>query len=530
MLPLEPSFERLALNRASFGARPADVAYVEQVGWNTWVQEQLSPPEGDDSELATLISNATLHISYPAKETASGGWEAVDEDRPLTALSAAPLDLWNLYKQQNKTVPGKEVWRVVDEVVAATWIRTTHSAFQVREVMVDFWHNHFNVAAKESPALRVGLAAYDRDVIRSYVFGNFRDMLEANATSVSMLVYLDNAISLPATPNENYARELLELHTLGEDAYLGQTDPNYVPKDANGIAVGFTDQDVIEASKALSGWTIGSGNRLGKLGTLPLTGEFHFEPLLHNSEAATFMGSPVKGLAEPMAQGQRVLDIAAHHEATAHFLCKKICTRLFGDTPPPAVVEAAEETWKAHQTSPDQLRRVMETILMAPEMGDPAAKVRKPFEKTISFLRAVGATVVPHRSMFHVLKGSPDQIFAWPAPNGHPDINGYWLSSAVMMNQWNALLTVLNRPMTNVSITNESIATSSVIELVEDWVERLIGYELADGKMTALFDFAMSQNGILTYVGQKNASAKTVESHLRRLVALIATADEFAYR
>lgn len=530
MLPTTPSFERLALNRATFGARSADEAYVQQIGWAAWVEDQLSPPAGDDPALAVYIANSTMNIKYAAKDNAFGGWDAVNEDRPLTALNASPLSLWDIYKQRNKTLPSKEVTRITEEVVAATWMRATHSAYQVREVMADFWHNHFNVAAKESAAVRTGTSAYDRDVIRPHVFGNFRDMLEANATSVSMLFYLDNAISKPTTPNENYARELLELHTLGQSAYLGQADSSTVTKNSNGVAVGFTDDDVITASRALSGWTVGSGNRLGKLGKLPTTGEFHYEPFLHNADAGSFMGEDLSGLSDDMAQGRAILDIIATHEATATFLCTKICRRLFGDAPPANVLNAAISAWMTHQSQPDQLRQVMETILLSSEIGAPASKVRQPFEKTVAFMRSVGATAVPHRSMFNLLKKTPDQIFTWPAPNGHPDVDGYWLSSTALMTEWNALLTVLNRPMTDASVTDESLATTSVIELVEDWVGRIIGFELPSTKMDELIDFAMGLNGVLTYVGQKSSSAKTVENHLRRLVGLIATADEFAYR
>lgn len=530
MLSSNPSFERLALNRATFGARVADESYVQQIGWEAWVSEQLSPPNGDDPELANYFSSATMNIKYGAKDNAFGGWDAVNEDRPLTALTASPLSLWDIYQQRNKTLPGKEVTRITEEVVAATWIRATHSAYQVREVMVDFWHNHFNVAAKESAAVRTGTAAYDRDAIRPHVFGNFRDMLEANATSVSMLFYLDNAISKPTTPNENYARELLELHTLGQGAYLGQLDPTTVSKGADGVAIGFTDDDVVTASRALSGWTVGSGNRMGKLGKLPTTGEFHYEPFLHNTEAGSFMGQDLSAMTGDMAQGLAILDTIANHDATAAFVCLKICRRLFGDSPPTTVLNAAIATWTKNQDQPDQLRRVMETILLSPDIGSPAAKVRQPFEKTVAFMRAVGATAVPHRSMFNLLKSTPDQIFTWPAPNGHPDVDGYWLSSTALMTEWNALMTVLDRPMTDVSVTNESITTDSIIELVEDWVGRIIGYELPGTKMDELIDFAMGLNGILTHVGQKSSSAKTVEKHLRRLVGAIATADEFAYR
>lgn len=531
MLPSQPSFERLALNRATFGARAVDEAYVQSIGWEKWVAEQLAPPEGDDAEMAQLIANATLHIQYPAKFNNFGGWPAVNENRPLTALDADPLSLWEIYISRNRTLPGKEVTRITEEVVVATWMRAAHSAYQVREVMIDFWHNHFNIGAAGSPAVRTGTAAYDRDVVRPHVFGNFRTMLEDTATSVAMLYYLDNAISKAKLPNENYARELLELHTLGEDVYLGTTDPSTVALNAEGVAVGFTDADVIEASKALSGWTVGSGGRIGDgAGRLPLTGEFHYEPQMHNTTASTFMGQDLASLTNDMAQGQAVLDAAAYHEATAEFICTKMCHRLFGDNPPGNVIDAAVTTWMDNRFEADQLKKVTETILLSPEIGSGAAKLRQPYEKTIAFFRAVNATVVPHRSMFNMLKKTPDQIFTWPAPDGHPDVDGYWLSSTSMMTQWNALLTSLNRPLTNVSVTDESIATNSITELVEDWVGRMIGYELSSEKMDALVDFAMSRNGILTHVGQKNSPSNLVEAHLRQLVGLIATTDEFAYR
>ncbi|MBT7450972.1 MAG: DUF1800 domain-containing protein [Rhodospirillaceae bacterium] len=530
MLPTTPSYERLALNSATFGARTVDEAYAQQIGWDAWVNEQLSAPPGDDPEVAGLIANATLKIAYSAKTNEFGGWSAVNEERPLTALAASPLALWDIYKQRDKTLPNKEIYRTAEEVVAATWMRSTHSAYQVRELMVDFWHNHFNVSINQTPTVATGTAAYDRDVIRPHVFGNFRDMLEANATSVSMLFYLDNAISQPEIPNENYARELLELHTLGENAYLGQTDPDSVTKYASGIAIGFTDEDIVQASRALSGWTVGSGNRLGKQGALPSTGDFHYEPLLHNTEAGTFMGQDLTSLSDDMAQGQAILDIAAYHDETAIFLCNKICRRIFGDSPPSNVVTAAATTWLANQTQPDQLRRVMEAILLSSEIGQPASKLRLPVEKTVAFMRAVGATAVPHRSMFNLLKNTSDQIFTWPGPNGHPDVDGYWLSTTALMTEWNAVLDVLNKGMTDISVTNESILTDSVTELVEDWVERIIGFEPSGTKMNQLIDFAMGLNGVLTYLGQGSSSATTVESHLRKLVGMIATIDEFAYR
>ena len=534
MLPSQPSFERIALNRVTFGARASDEAYPQSIGWDSWVAEQLNAPAGDDSEVAQLIANATLHIQYAAKTNAYGGWAAVNEDRPLTALSKSPLELWDIYLQRNKTLPGKEVNRIAEETVAATWMRNTHSAFPVREFMVDFWHNHFNVAVGEGPTVRTGLAIYDEEVIRPNVFSNFRTFLEADATSVAMLFYLDNAISKAEQPNENYAREVLELHTIGARAYLGEEYENWddVPGATEQQAIGYTDQDVIEASKALSGWTVGSGSRIGRgMGVLPKTGEFHYEPQMHNETAGHFLGVDLSQYKSDLEQGRRVLDVAAYHESTAIYTCERICHHIFGDFLPSNVLDASVQTWMDNQTHPEQLKLVMDTILMSPEIGelDPA-KVRLPYQKTIAFLRAVGATVMPHRRMFNILKNTKDTLFTWPSPDGHPDYNGYWLNASSTLGTWNSMLTVLNSPMTDVSITDESLATSSVTELVEDWVGRIIGYGLQVEKMDALMDYAMSKNGILTYVGQKNSSTSTVEYHLRQLVGLIATSEEFAYR
>ncbi len=304
-----------------------------------------------------------------------------------------------------------------------------------------------------------------------------------------------------------------------------------MPMAVKSLANGFTDDDVIEASKALSGWTVGSGSRIGGfVGRLPVTSEFHYEPLMHNTTAGTFMGQDLSSLTADLAQGLAVIDAAAYHEETAGFIVTKMCRRLFGDDPPGNVVDAAITTWMDNRFASDQLKQVTETILLSPEIGSSASKLRQPYEKTIAFFRTVNATVVPHRSMFNKLKKTPDQIFTWPAPDGHPDVDGYWLSSTSTMTQWNALLTGLNRPLTDVSMTDESLATNSVTELVEDWVGRMIGYELSAEKMDALIDFAMTRNGILTYVGEKNSPSNLVEAQLRQLVGLIATTDEFAYR
>ena len=236
-----------------------------------------------------------MHIQYPAgvfeNEEEEQGWEAVDEDRPLNYLDADTSTLWNVtLAAVTQQGPWEEVGRIQQEISAASWIRASQAEFQIREFMVDFWNNHFNVSRDDDEFGAATLPVYDRDVIRPHVFGNFREMLEANATSTAMLQYLDNAGSTAALPNENYARELLELHTMGENAYLG-VDPDIgSPVPLIGVnAPGFTDDDVIEASRALSGWTLQFNQRHPTLGPLPNTGEFVYNPYQHNNEASFFL-------------------------------------------------------------------------------------------------------------------------------------------------------------------------------------------------------------------------------------------------
>lgn len=189
-----------------------------------------------------------MNIRYGAYTNTEVGysWLAVNEDRPLDYLQMSNAQLWAAARNPFRDY--FERMRSIFELTAATYIRNTHSSYQLREYMADFWFNHFNVYHDKDEQTRNGLIAYDRDVIRPNVFGNFRAMLEAVATSVSMLRYLDNANSEADRPNENYAREVMELHTMGRAAYLGK-----IPDGGDLSARGFTDDDIVQASRALSG-------------------------------------------------------------------------------------------------------------------------------------------------------------------------------------------------------------------------------------------------------------------------------------
>ena len=209
-----PPVDKLVLGRLAFGASAEDSAFIQAKGLNHWVEEQLRAPAGDEPAMLARLAAIRLRIRYGAGE----GWPAVDELRPLTTLDKDVAQLWPL---TDRKVPlaGPERQLPRREVAAAAIQRAIHSPWQLREVLVDFWHNHFNVSAVGDHAVAAALPDYDR-TIRAHALGNFREFLEAVAVSPAMLVYLSNRSSRAGSANENYGRELFELHTLGRAAYL----------------------------------------------------------------------------------------------------------------------------------------------------------------------------------------------------------------------------------------------------------------------------------------------------------------------
>lgn len=550
MLPLEASWERKALNRTTFGCRSVDEAYVQQIGWDAWVEEQLNVPDGDDDELAAHLGQQTLHIEYEASDEnnlreGAEGWEAVNEDRPLVTLSMAEQELYEILIYAGDRHPWDEVWRVYVEEMNSVYIRAAHSNFQLREVMTDFWLNHFSVWYDGDDIMRLAIQIYDRDVIRPRVFGNFRDMLGAVAKSTAMQWYLDNARSPAELPNENYARELMELHTLGEDAYLGTVDPATVERDENGVAVGFTDQDVIEVSRAFSGWTVEHGQWGGNdAGSLPYTWLFTYNPFQHNTEASQFLGQDLSSLTEDMAQGERVLDLLAEHPATANFVVTKMVQRFFGQAAPQVVIDRAVETWMSNRSEPDQIQRVIESILLdGTEIGDePPSRIRRPFEKMVAAWRSMGATVEASWIWTWLSSQTKDAAFDWAAPNGRPIVNGYWLAGTQVMQAWNGLYNASTwGGGVSGNLLNEmpEDAMDSAIAMTDFWIGRVVGYELNSVTgYNELVDFTFHWAGPMSALNwMQNAETpeeeaqreQGVQRNLRGFCSLIATADEFAW-
>ncbi len=537
MLASSPSFERTALGRVTFGATSQDEAYAQQIGWDAWVEEQLAAPAGDDPDLAAFLSTQTLAISYAAApDNSTATYGATNEPaRPFDYLNASTTSLWTLQQQSGNSVAPAEVTRVRQELAAATWIRNTHSKYQLREFMTDFWHNHFNIGKAAHEYATVCLPVYDQQVIRPNVFGNFRQLLQAVATSTSMQGYLDNWLSRAATPNENYSREVLELHTLG-GAYLGIVDstPPSVLSGANMVTTGFTDADVTQASRALSGWTLCNGQFVGDGKILPITGEFAYNPAQHNTKAGTVMGVDLTGMTKDMAQGNAVLDIAAYHPATAAFIVGKLCRRIYGDTPPQTALSRGISAWMQNQSAPDQIKQVLRALLNDPNFPDigrgDRVKLRRPYEHLIALFRSTGMVVNATTDMTSAFDPVTDFLFAWTPPNGRPDYNAYWLTTGAIMTAWNNSMTWPNRAQIKTTLIDQTPvgSLSSATTVVEYWVGRMVGFALSTSGMTSLVNDQAGTLGVPAAVRGNNRT--TIENALKRLVGLISQTPEFLYR
>jgi uncharacterized protein (DUF1800 family) len=292
-----------------------------------------------------------------------------------------------------------------DLFAAGKIVRAQTSERQLLEVVSDFWENHFSVYSGKMPS-REALIVLDRDVLRPHAFGKFRDLLGAVAHSPAMLYYLDNHLSTSRGLNENYARELLELHTLGVDG-------------------GYTQHDVIEVARALTGWSITQS---------PNPSSFQFRPERHDTGAKTVLGHRLPA-GRGIEDGEEVLDILARHPSTAHYISLKLARRLVSDDPPPALVDRAAETFR--RTDGD-IAQVVRTIVKSPEFFSRAAfraKVKTPFEFVVSARRAVGAPVdtTPTTARSVAQLGQP--IFGRVTPDGWPDKGVAWMNSGTLYNR-----------------------------------------------------------------------------------------------
>jgi uncharacterized protein (DUF1800 family) len=382
-----------AINRLSFGATPGEIERVESIGVEKYIQEQLNPNTIDlpASLITKLSALKTLQLGTPELGRIFGAVRKVPPVEPAK------------YVVDTK--------KVVEERNHAKLLQAIESPRQLEEVMTDFWYNHFNVSSTKGIS-RIWVGNYEQNAIRPRVFGKFRDLLEATARHPAMLYYLDNwQNTIPnSNPkarnrgglNENYARELMELHTLG-------------------VKGGYSQRDVTNMAKILTGWGYLPANT--KKGE-PFT--FFFDEKKHDPAPKTLLGKEIKGSGEQ--EVEQALDMLASNPATAKFVSYKIAQRFVSDNPPEALVNRMKNRWL--QTDGD-IKAVMTTMFNSREFWAPAArrnKFKTPLEYVISAVRASGLEVEETKVLNGQLSGLGMPLYGCVTPDGYKNTRDAWLN------------------------------------------------------------------------------------------------------
>jgi uncharacterized protein (DUF1800 family) len=420
------------LNRLTFGASPGSISDLDRLGLEAWLDEQLVLPVADEV-LTRRLSAAKLLIEYESdRDDKNRSWPARKEVIPYQHLNATGPELLPLIDYDKHFMSYEERIRPAREVQAASLIRAVHAKAQLREVMTQFWHDHFSVNSMRDEHTAAYFVLHDR-TMRENALGNFRRLLGEMTRSPSMLFYLNNEASKASPANENFARELFELHTLGAENYFNEKTTNWsdVPGAKDGLAQGYIDQDVYEAARALTGWSFGDGRYLAEGDNAPATGEFHYVDRWHDPYQKRILGVEFRANAGPMEDGEKVLDLVARHPGTARFVCKKICRRLLADEPPASLVDKVAAVWTESLDAPDQIAKVVRGIALSEEFASAEPrKLKRPFEFLASLYRATEAEVASPTLNFHwdLIKCGWNQHECRP-PTGHADVSDYWANT-----------------------------------------------------------------------------------------------------
>jgi uncharacterized protein (DUF1800 family) len=518
--------------RLGYGVHPRGAGTAESTarlrrgGLAAWLDWQLAPDERADADCDARLAALRLPIKYPA----TPDHPAVDEPRGLITLGQPIETLWPI-AIDNKS-PGPERMRPRQELAAAQVTRAVWSVWGLRELMVDFWHTHFNVFANE-PRTAAALPSYDRDVMRRHWAGNFRLLLESVATSPAMQVYLNNRSSRAGAANENYARELIELHTLGRDAYLNALYNRWrdVPGALQGQPQGYIDQDVYEAARAFTGWSIEDGQGLGGDRKLPQSGRFTDQESWHDGYQKRVLATEFEPFQGPLADGRKVLDLVAYHPATARHLCLKLCRRLVGDTPSDALLNAAVETWVKTRTRPDQIAQVIRTIALAQEFAHPAhPRIKRPLELVASFVRAFGIEFAVTDRLLNELEASGQRLFTFPTPDGLPDDDTAWLGTNALRHRAGLLIGIADNSFGTGGIDPAGAPPHMPAETVAaSCLDRLLPGGIAPAERARIAQAIVGGLGLPP--GQPLAAAgKDAGALARRLPAYAALSAPFQYR
>ena len=372
--PVVSKAERMLVDRATFGRNLEELALVAQLGYEGYLEYQLDYETIDDSAVEAKLGR------FPT----------------LNMTTKQIFD--RVARGQNDAV---------EHLVSATILRSAYSKRQLYQKMVEFWTDHFNIYV-EKEGQNFVKPVDDREVIRKHALGNFRDLLSASAHSPAMLAYLDNATSAKEAPNENYARELEELHTIGVD--------------------NFTQQDVKEVARCFTGWSINLNIFSQNLGT------FQYRGILHDNGPKTVLGNEIPA-GGGMQDGEIVLDILTSDPniapLTARFLAGKMAKYFWGEHPPEGMIA---DIANAYLSTNGDIRAMVRAALNRDWITDAPPKLKRPYHLVMSSLRGIDTEIKNFLGVRIALYIMGHHPFEWPAPNGYPDSDIYW--SGLLLPRW----------------------------------------------------------------------------------------------
>lgn len=416
----EPTLQQRLIQRATLGWTLAEQERIDEIGYDDYLEEQLDYLSIDNSEIEDVIAER-----FPD-------------------LSRSAHDLFFQYFNRPE-----EISR---QLLTATLLRAIHSRRQLYERMVVFWSDHFSIDLFANNGFHLKTVD-DREVVRRHAMGRFRDLLHASAHSPAMLNYLTNNDNIKGRPNENYPRELMELHTLGADN-------------------GYTQKDVVEVARCFTGWgtfLFAAGNQ--KVGT------FRFFEGRHDTADKVFLGQPIPGSTDT-TDGEAVLDILASHPNTAHFVASKLVRYLWGYEPPKNLVAKVAETYLR---TDGNIRSMLRVVLRKAWMQRATPKLKRPFHMVASTLRALGSEISDASPALLALEAAGHTSFSWKPPNGFPDSIGYW--SGYLLPRWDHVPRLIE-PGSGLGVDLSEIDPVSNPSLTRDQVRGWLASRLFGGALS----------------------------------------------
>jgi len=413
------------LNRTAFGARPGDLERVQKIGAEKYLEEQLHPPRVDDQSTdALLVKFPTLRMSAA---------ELLEKYQRPAQLRQGRQETQTPQFRMRRLAETPQL--ILQELQAQKIVRAVHSQRQLQEVMTDFWFNHFNVFWNKN-ADRWLTTPYEMDVIRPHALGKFTDLLEATAKSPAMLFYLDNHLSSSIKGiNENYGRELMELHTLGVDG-------------------GYTQKDVQEVARAFTGWSIDRPQR---------SGGFVFRGRIHDDGEKIVLGHKIhKG---GIRDGEEVLEILAKHPSTARFISTKMVRRFVSDDPPVKLVKHVSDVYL--KTGGD-IREMLHAVFVSNEFNSPevsGAKTKTPFEFVASAIRAADGTTDGSRQIAQAIGRMGQPLYQCQPPAGYADRGDQWMSNGAVLERLNFAVALASNKIPGTTFASDESPKALVTRL-----------------------------------------------------------------